>query len=414
MIDKRDHTGRIRVAATGPLAGPVRTLGVVGAGMMGRSIAVAAAQRGLRVWISDANSDVLQASVAECRRALELPASRNAVPTVDLRPVESGAEWAECDLVIEAVLEKLAVKRRVLARMEPRLNSDCVMASNTSSLRIADIAAALKHPGRLCGLHFLHPVAQRHVVEVVSSQHTSPQSLARAMRCVSQLGKTAIPVQDRSGFVVNRLLMSYLVESMEMLTEGATMATVEKIATHLGMPIGPLAQIDQIGVDVVARVGASFRETASERPAVGRLLMDLYDSGRWGCKTGCGFYRYPEGRGPCLDFEILPTIMRHVQRGRVPSHEEIRLRLGWALVLEASRVLHEEVVGRMQDIDLATRGGLGFTGEIACVFEWARRVGVDQLLGWCHGLRSSHPHLLPSNGLRAMLQGSVEGLSRAA
>ncbi|MEO1995007.1 MAG: 3-hydroxyacyl-CoA dehydrogenase NAD-binding domain-containing protein, partial [Planctomycetaceae bacterium] len=377
-------------------------------------IAVAAAQRGLRVWISDTNSRVLQASVADCHRAIELPSSKNSVRAVDLRPVESDAEWAECDLVIEAVLEKLAVKRRVLARVEPWLNSECVMASNTSSLCIGDIAAALKHPGRLCGLHFLHPVAQRHVVEVVSSQHTSPQSLARAMRCVSQLGKTAIRVQDRSGFVVNRLLMSYVVESMEMLTEGATMAAVEKIATHLGMPIGPLAQIDQIGVDVVARVGASFRKTAIERPAAGRLLMDLYDSGRWGCKTGCGFYRYPEGLGPCLDFEILPIIMRHVKKDRVPSHEEIRLRLGWTLVLEASRVLDEGVVGRIQDIDLATSGGLGFTGDIVRVFDWARRVGVDRLLGWCHGLKRSHPHLLPSTGLRAMLQSSVEGLSRAA
>ena len=410
MIDDHAGTRSSGADAMWRSCDPVQTIGIVGAGMMGRSIALAAAVRGIQVRISDTIPSVLSAAISDCCRAL----GRTPLQDGRVRPVVSERDWGACDLVIEAVLEKLAVKRRVLAGIEPRLNAGCVIASNTSSLRIGEIATALQFPERCCGLHFLHPVSERAVVEVVEASCSSGRTLERAIGCVTQMGKTVIRVRDSSGFVVNRLLMSYLMESLEMLTEGVAISTVEDVAQRLGMPVGPLAQIDQIGVDVVVRVGAAFQNSVHQRPAAARLLMDLYAQRRWGCKTDAGFYRYRVNTEPSLDLDILRLIAQHVKQARPPSRLEIRQRLRLALVLEASRVLQDGVVARTEDIDLATPGGLGFTGEIACVFAWARRVGLQSVLGWCDRFREEHPHLAPTDRLRDLLEDSSDGLARAA
>jgi len=410
MIDDDSGTPSRVADANGRSCDPVRTLGIVGAGQMGRSIALAAAERGIQVLISDAIPSVLSAAVSDCRRTL----SRTSRPVSLVRPVATQRDWGTCDVVLEAVLEKLSVKRRVLAGIEPWLNAGCVVASNTSSLRIGEIAVALRAPDRCCGMHFLHPVSERAVVEVIAAGCSSPRTLDRAIGCVGQLGKTVIRVRDSSGFAVNRLLMSYLTEALEMLTEGVSISAVEDAAIRLGLPVGPLSQIDQIGVDVVVRVGAAFSGSVHHRPAAARLLRDLYAQGRWGCKTDAGFYRYRVDNEPSLDLEILRLIAQHVHQVRPPSRVEIGQRLGLALLLEASRVLEDGVVAGPEQIDLATRGGLGFTGDIASVFAWARRAGMPRLVGWCRRLRKEHPHLAFTERLRDLLEAADDGLARAA
>ena len=391
-----------------------QTIGVLGAGLMGRAIAVAAAQHGLDVRLSDTAPDVLAGSVAACHDVLGRLSFGQGARRGEVRPIVSEAEWTECDVLIEAVLEKLAVKRRVLSRLEPKLRDDCLVASNTSSLCIADIAAALQRPQRMCGLHFLHPVAQRDLVEVVPGPQTCFDSLQRGLGFVAQLNKTAIQVRDCPGFVVNRLLMAYLGEALVMLTEGTAMATLERAAIALGMPMGPMAQIDQIGVDVVARVGASFSGRQQSRPSVGRLLKTLYESRSWGCKTGRGFYRYGTDGTIAIDQETQSILKRYVQQHRSLSRPEIGQRLGWTLALEASCLLEERVVGSIREIDLATSRGLGFSGQITSVFDWVRLMGLDQLLDWSSSQAHMYPHLQPTRALLSALGEFQPSVRRAA
>jgi len=280
---------------------PLR-VGIVGGGLMGSGIAetVAAAGHDVRVHepIADARAASLARIVASTQRALaagKLDAQSQKELLERIEYVDDLAGLADRELVIEAVLEDLTVKLDVFDRLQAHVSAQALLASNTSSIPIATLAGELEAPERMIGLHFFSPAPVMRLVEVVPGLDTSEQTLAAARSFVASLGKTAITSPDRAGFVVNMLLVPYLVAAVRMLEEG--FATREDIDSAMvlgcGHPMGPLTLCDFIGLDVVRAVCDSlFEEFRRADFAAPPLLRRMCSAGRLGRKSGRGFYEY--------------------------------------------------------------------------------------------------------------------------
>jgi len=283
------------------LAQPLR-VGIAGGGLMGTGIAETVARAGHDVAlyepIADARVRSQQRITASSERALaagKLDAAAQQALLARIRYVEELAEFGDRELVIEAVVEDLEVKLDMFRRLDRDAPADALLASNTSSIPIAELASAVRAPERVLGLHFFSPVPVMRLVEVVCALETSEQTAATAMRFVESLGKTAVATKDRSGFVVNMLLVPYLVAAVRMLEEG--FATREDIDSGMtlgcGHPMGPLALCDYIGLDVVCAVCDSlFEEFKKAEYAAPPLLRRMLSAGRLGRKSGRGFYAY--------------------------------------------------------------------------------------------------------------------------
>ena len=269
---------------------------------MGTGIAETVARAGHDVAlyepIADARAGSQQRIAASSQRALaagKLDAAAQKALLARIRYVEELAEFGDRELVIEAVVEDLEVKLDLFRQLDRDAPADALLASNTSSLPIAELASAVRAPQRVLGLHFFSPVPVMRLVEVVCALETSEQTAATAMRFVESLGKTAVATKDRSGFVVNMLLIPYLVAAVRMLEEGfATREDIDSAMTlGCGHPMGPLALCDYIGLDVVCAVCDSlFEEFKKAEYAAPPLLRRMLSAGRLGRKSGRGFYAY--------------------------------------------------------------------------------------------------------------------------
>lgn len=275
-------------------------VGVVGAGLMGRGIAQAAATSGHRVLVHDSDPaqwpaahEAITGSLARLVDKGQLaPAARDAA-LGRLRFVGQLREFVDADLVIEAIVEDLDAKRALWHALEPLCRADAVFATNTSSLSVVEQAAHLAHPGRMVGLHFFNPVPTMPLVEVVRSLHTDPAVLARAEEWVTSLGKVVVRCRDEAGFLVNRLLVPYLLDAVRALEAGV--GSTRDIDTALtlgaGHPMGPLTLLDFVGLDTVVRIAEILHDQFREpRYAPPPLLRRLVAAGNLGRKNGRGFY----------------------------------------------------------------------------------------------------------------------------
>jgi 3-hydroxyacyl-CoA dehydrogenase len=328
---------------------------------MGRSIALANLERGLPVVLTDISPEALDRAADLLRQ--EASPDRQALLTF----ASSLTDLAGCDLVLEAVVETLKVKRQVFARLEPLVSEDALFASNTSCIPIGQIACGLATPGRLCGLHFCHPVRCRPLVEVIRAPATTDAVIATAYAYVRTLGMEGVLVKDAPGFVVNRLLHPYLNEALTLLDEGAGIEEVDAAAVAIGMPWGPLTQMDEIGIDVVLRGGQIMAQAYPEYAAPADLLVALFGLGRLGRKTGAGFYRYGARNKPFVDAEMQALLS---QRGR-PRHfsrDAVSRRLFNRMATECQRIVAEGVVGGFPDLARTLVGGLGFDADKVAAF----------------------------------------------
>lgn len=379
---------------------------------MGASIAAATIRRKLPVVITDCSAEMLsrveQAVVAEAL-SREAVAGQGAEPDRDRRMAEIrggltatadlGAV-ARCDLVIESIVENVEAKQRVLAVLESRRAGRTVLASNTSTIPLAQLGAKLADPGRLCGIHFFCPVAERPLVEIVRGPGTTDRTLATAASYVEAIGKIPLLVGDGPGFLVNRLLMPYLGEAMQLLQDGATIQQVERAATEFGMPLGPLSALDQIGLDTTLHGGfqlaRAFPETAPSSP----LLVGLVKAGRLGCKTGAGFFAYEQGKGenllqrpdPAMD-EIIAPWSRDTTG---PDQPTTTARLFLSIVLEATRMLTGRNACHPESIDLGMLLGLGFPTWRGGLLYWADSLGASRIVQMLRPLAELHPRLEPT------------------
>jgi 3-hydroxyacyl-CoA dehydrogenase/enoyl-CoA hydratase/3-hydroxybutyryl-CoA epimerase len=349
-------------------AAPVASLGVLGAGVMGGAIAQLAASKGVTVRMRDVRHEAVTSGLRHARRLFDESVERHRLSRLDaarsMEMISGGLDWsgfAAAELVVEAVVEDMGVKRSVLAEAEARVSDGCVIATNTSSLSVGALAEGLRDPGRFCGMHFFNPVHRMPLVEIVRGPHTTDETVARVYRLALALDKVPVVVGDGPGFVVNRVLGPYLNEAGYLLGDGATVQEIDGAARSFGMPMGPLRLMDEVGIDISSHVGASFHRSLGERLAPAPALRALAGCGRLGRKAGRGFYLYRKGREKGVDDTIYADLGAAVPATRSGvDRQRIRRRLVGQMINEAARLLEEGVAARAADVDLAMVMGTGF------------------------------------------------------
>jgi 3-hydroxyacyl-CoA dehydrogenase/enoyl-CoA hydratase/3-hydroxybutyryl-CoA epimerase len=347
---------------------PVRRLAVLGAGLMGAGVA-SVSLSACPVVMRDIANAALASGIAAIAAGLEKQVRSGALTRTDrdvrfsrLHPTTDLAAVAGCDLVVEAVFEELALKRRVLAEVEGVVSPAAVIASNTSALSIAAIAAGAAHPERVLGMHYFSPVPKMPLLELVVAARTAPWAVATARAFAVAQGKTVIVVRDAPGFYTTRILAAYLNEAMLLLEEGASIEAVDRALKDFGFPVGPVALIDEVGIDVAAHVAEDLGARFAERGmAASPLLPRLHAAGFKGRKNRRGFYVYPPpgrkaGKRPNRDAY---TALGLGARRAVPP-AEIAERMALVMVNEAARCLAEGVIASPRDGDIGAVLGLGF------------------------------------------------------
>jgi 3-hydroxyacyl-CoA dehydrogenase / enoyl-CoA hydratase / 3-hydroxybutyryl-CoA epimerase len=273
-----------------------RHVHVVGAGVMGGDIAAICAMRGLRVTLQDTAPERLAPAVKRAaelfkRRLRDKRRERDALDR--LIPDVSGEGARQADVLIEAIFENLEAKRSLFQKLESIAKPEAILATNTSSLKLADIATALKDPTRLVGIHFFNPVPLLQLVEVVTGDQTDPELTRKAAAFVRQIDKLPLPVKDAPGFLVNRVLGPYMLNAFRMLDEGAKPETLDRAMEDFGMPMGPAELADTVGLDICLAAGKALARGATSVP---EILANKVALGHLGKKTGQGIYRYVDGK----------------------------------------------------------------------------------------------------------------------
>jgi 3-hydroxyacyl-CoA dehydrogenase/enoyl-CoA hydratase/3-hydroxybutyryl-CoA epimerase len=269
---------------------------VVGAGVMGGDIAAICAMRGIRVTLQDTAPERLAPAVKRSadlfkRRLRDARRERDALDR--LIPDVSGEGARQADVIIEAIFENLDAKRQLFAKLESIAKPGAILATNTSSLKLADIATALKDPSRLVGIHFFNPVPLLQLVEIVSGEKTNPELAKNAAAFVRQIDKLPLPTKDSPGFLVNRVLGPYMLNAFQMIDEGAKPETLDRAMEDFGMPMGPAELADTVGLDICLHAGKSLAKGAT---AVPEILSNKVALGHLGRKTGKGIYDYVDGK----------------------------------------------------------------------------------------------------------------------
>lgn len=352
----------------------IRRVGVVGAGTMGAGIAQLAALKGHEVVIHEVSKDALGAGVQRIVALFNKAAERGLLPREELaqrlgaiRGTDNWQGFDRVDLVVEAVVEDLAVKRAVFRELERRTRPAAILATNTSSLSVAALQEGLTHPGRVAGLHFFNPVHKMPLVEVVRAPATDEHTIAVLTRWAVALGKTPVMVKDSPGFVVNRILMPYLNEAVLLLAEGMGIGAIDEAMRRFGMPMGPLEVLDQVGLDVAAHIARSVQPAFGSRFDPNPALERLVERGWLGQKSGVGFYRY---QGKSKRPNIAVAGLLHEQ-GMAASGlmrklplavqlQQARERMVLLMVNEAALCLGEGLAAEASTIDLAMVLGTGW------------------------------------------------------
>jgi 3-hydroxyacyl-CoA dehydrogenase / enoyl-CoA hydratase / 3-hydroxybutyryl-CoA epimerase len=344
----------------------IRRLGVVGAGFMGAGIAGTAV---INVEVDTRLKDADLARVGKGLKAVSgilgdrLKRRRLTRPQYERLSalVSGGADYrgfARADLVIEAVFEDLDLKRRVLGEVEAVTRPEAIFASNTSTIPIREIAAHAARPDRVLGMHFFSPVEKMPLLEVIPTEATDPEAIVTAVRFGRRMGKTVITVADHPGFWVNRILSPYLNEAAILLTEGVPIELIDRTMTKWGFPVGPVALLDEVGLDVAQKAGGVMHAAFGERLRPPETLARLVGEGRLGRKSGRGFYRYHEGHKAGVDDSVYHLLgVRPVADADATMVER---RLVHAMLNEAAMALDEDVVRSPRDGDVGALFGIGF------------------------------------------------------
>ncbi|MDF1823488.1 MAG: 3-hydroxyacyl-CoA dehydrogenase NAD-binding domain-containing protein [Verrucomicrobiales bacterium] len=355
-------------------AGIERTA-VIGAGVMGSGIAQWFSARGFPVILRDIDCSRVSAGMESVRRLFEsavrkrILTKHESMRRLDLvTPSAEPVSLGRCDLVVEAAVENLAIKKKIFADLCERSAPDTILATNTSALPISELCTAdgITHPERIVGLHFFNPVSRMKLVEVVVTVHTSPEVVERVLAFVRKIGKLPVVVKDSPGFLVNRILMPYLIEAGHLVDGGVSPEVIDEAMLDFGMPMGPIRLIDEVGLDVAAHVAVTMRESFGDRFELPRVLTRLVKEERFGRKVGHGFYTY--GKGRVTGGAALP--------GKAPSSAiapgDIANHLAGLMVKEAKLCLAEGIARDADDIDLAMVLGTGFAPFRGGPLAWGR------------------------------------------
>jgi 3-hydroxyacyl-CoA dehydrogenase/enoyl-CoA hydratase/3-hydroxybutyryl-CoA epimerase len=389
----------------------VRRAAVLGAGIMGGGIAQLIADKGIPVRLKDLRADALLAALRQAGKIWREQVQRKRLTPREMRqklgfiaPTLEESGFSRVDVVIEAVVENLEVKQRVLAAMEERIGARAVFASNTSTIPISDIAARAVRPERVVGMHFFNPVHRMPLVEVIAGQRSSPEAVSTVHSFAIELGKVPVVVRDAPGFLVNRILMLYFNEALRLLAEGVPVAAADRAMEAFGMPMGPFALMDEIGLDTGQHAAAVLEGAFGKRiGAATPLLQAIVAGGRLGRKNGKGFYHYKTGKRVQPD-EAVPKLAGAGPPLQLPV-ETLQERMVLAMVNEAAICLEDGVVREPRDVDVAMVYGTGFPPFRGGLLRYADSVGPAVLVDRLARLADAHgERFRPAGMLRDMVR----------
>lgn len=344
---------------------------VIGAGTMGGDIAAWCALQGFTVTLQDLDPKFIAPAIKRANKLYtEKFKERYLVQRAmdNLIPDPNGNGLPKADVIIEAVIEDLAVKQSIFKMIESKAKPQAILATNTSSIPLDEINKVLQSPERLVGIHYFNPVAKMQLVEVVKGEHTSQEIVDKAVSFVRKIDKLPLPVKSSPGFLVNRILMPYLLESMELLNQGVPMTAIDKAMTNFGMPMGPVTLADTVGLDVCLSV-AKYLSQYFNSPIPQRLI-DLVEKRKLGKKTGEGFYKYDK-RGK----QIKPANEKPYDK----PLDEISNRLVLRMLNEAFACLREGVVSDGDLLDAGMIFGTGFAPFRGGPIHYAKSQGIHEL-----------------------------------
>ncbi|MCX7252016.1 MAG: 3-hydroxyacyl-CoA dehydrogenase NAD-binding domain-containing protein [Burkholderiales bacterium] len=369
---------------------PIRKVGIVGAGTMGGGIAMNFANAGIPTVLVEVNAEALQRGLDLVRKNYEASAAKGWLTAGQvsqrmglLQGALDYAALADCDLVIEAVFENLALKQEVCAKLGAVARPGAIIATNTSTLDVDVLARATGRPADVVGMHFFSPANVMRLLEVVRGAKTEPDVLATVMKLAAAIGKVAVVSGVCYGFIGNRMAEVYMREADFMIMEGAEPAQVDAAVESLGFAMGPCRMLDMAGVDVGAKAVIEHGKVGGlpDDPSYRALVQQLFKLGRHGQKTAKGYYRY-EGRTPASDPEVM-TMARELadQYGMVrqqgPGADEIVERLLYPLINEGLKILEEGIAYRPEDIDVVWVAGYGFPDFRGGPMWMADSIGLD-------------------------------------
>ncbi|WP_232469779.1 fatty acid oxidation complex subunit alpha FadB [Burkholderia pseudomallei] len=395
---------------------PIRQAAVLGAGVMGGGIAFTSALHGTQVRLKDIAQPSLDLGMAEADKQLaklvkhgRLDQSKANAVRAAIVPQLDDSGFGEVDCVIEAVVESLDVKRKVLAELEGVIGHDTVIASNTSSLRIGDIALSLSRPENFVGMHFFNPVPVMQLVEVIRGTRTSEGAVSTVVSYALAMGKTPVVVKDCPGFLVNRILTPYINAFLQLVADGADFEEIDHVMEAFGWPMGPAYLQDVVGMDVGSHVADVIGNGYPERmrPAEPNAIHLMVANGRYGQKSGAGFYRYEkdsDGRLRKLTSPEAHDLVATVQSQgrRMFPDGEILERMMVAMIVEAAHALEDGVVATPAELDTALLLGVGFPAYAGGALKYADWLGLDHVVALCEKYADLGPGYMATPRMRAM------------
>ena len=357
---------------------------VVGAGLMGSGIAQWLSARGLRVVLKDVAPEPLGKGLQSIHKIYRDTVKRRIFSEAEAQagidrilPVYEDIPWRDVDLVIEAAVEKLDLKQQIFHRIAEQIPNCQVIASNTSALSIDAIANGLADPGKVIGIHFFNPVHRMQLVEVVQGSKTSPQTLATAVQFVKSIGKLPVLVKDSPGFLVNRILLPYMMEAFNLFSEGYRLERIDRAMLDFGMPMGPLRLTDEVGLDVSLHVGSDLAQRVQHLPPLNNAIGRMLAQGWLGRKSGKGFYDYSSSAE-----RPNPELSAYQPQSEPTDGDDtvLRDRLVLVMINEAGRCLEEKVVTDPADVDFAMIMGTGWAPFRGGPLRYADSIGISTLV----------------------------------
>jgi 3-hydroxyacyl-CoA dehydrogenase len=380
---------------------PIRRAAILGSGVMGGGIAMALANAGISVILKDADRESLERGIRTIRQNYEASVSKGRFSSdvmeqrlALIHPQVEYAGFETVDLIIEAVFENMALKRQVFAEIDKIAGPDCILATNTSTLNIDEIAASTTRPHMVVGTHFFSPAHVMRLLEIVRGAKTGNEIIATALALAKQLRKVGVVVGNCPGFVGNRMMLPYMREAHFLVEEGATPAQVDQALVDFGMAMGIFAVEDMGGLDLSWRVRQEYKHLDRPGDRLPLVLEKLYRQGRLGQKSGSGWFRYGDDRKPVSDPAVEALIETTAKEAGIPrrviSSDEIIERCIYIMINEGARILEEGYALRAGDIDTIYLAGYGFPAYRGGPMWYADTVGLNKILSRILAFREQH------------------------
>ncbi len=369
----------------------IKNAALLGAGVMGGGIAWAFSNKDIPIRMKDINWDAVGLGykhIAEIWQGLKkIGKARDGDIDNKMNKVSAALDYSgfeHADVVVEAIVENMDVKHKILAETEKHIESDAILASNTSSLSITKLSAPLKRPEKFVGMHFFNPVNRMPLVEVIPGDKTDDKTIATIFALSKKLGKTPIRVGDCAGFLVNRILLPYMNEAVLMLEENVSIERVDKVMSKYGLPIGPFTLADEVGIDVCYKVAKILKDAYGDRVKLSELLRVIYEDKKLlGKKAGKGFYIH-EGKDKTLNKDIAGSGANSI------GDQEIIDRCILIMVNEAAMCLEEGIIEKPEYLDMAMIMGTGFPPFRGGLCRYADAVGIANVVTRLNELESKY------------------------